>query len=75
MHTRQLLIKFGKRVREVRQDKHLSQEKLAELAGFDRTYISLVERGLRNISLINLVRLAAALRVSPSALVRGLVWH
>ncbi len=60
-------IAFGRRVRTVRESKGLSQEALAELAGLHRTYVSGVERGQRNIGLENLVRLARALDVSPTA--------
>jgi len=54
---------FGKRLRELREDKGMSQETLAHEAGLDRTYISGVERGKRNISLENIERLALALGV------------
>lgn len=57
----QLLRLFGKRVRELRIALGVSQEKLAELAGMHRTYIGAIERGEKNISLINLSRLALAL--------------
>ncbi len=56
---------FGKHVRNVRQDKGLSQEALASLCDLDRTYIGSVERGERNISLVNIYKLAVALGVSP----------
>ncbi|MCW5923284.1 MAG: helix-turn-helix transcriptional regulator [Saprospiraceae bacterium] len=46
----------------------MSQEALAFKAGFDRTYISLVERGKRNLSLLNICRFAEALDVKPSEL-------
>ena len=59
--TRHLLRRFGKRVRELRTALGMSQEGLAELAGLHRTYIGAVERGEKNISLINLARLASAL--------------
>ena len=49
------------RLREIRLKKELSQERLAELAGLHRTYVSSVERGERNISLENIDRLANAL--------------
>jgi transcriptional regulator with XRE-family HTH domain len=58
-----VLERFGLRLREVRLKAGVSQEKLAELAGLHRTYVSSVERGLRNISLENIDRLAAALDV------------
>lgn len=56
-----LLKRFGERLRDVRRRKGLSQEKLAELAGVHRTFVSSVERGERNISLLNIARLAKAL--------------
>lgn len=58
-----LLQRFGDKLRSVRQRKGLSQEKLAELAGVHRTFVSSVERGERNISLLNIARLAKALEV------------
>lgn len=67
-----LLQHFGQRVREAREACGLTQEKLAEQAGFDRTYISLVERGKRNLSLLNVCQLANALGKSAEDLVRGL---
>ena len=67
-----LLQHFGKRVREARVACGVTQEQLAERAGFDRTYISLVERGKRNLSLLNVCQLAHALGQSPEYLVRGL---
>lgn len=57
-------IRFGKRLREVREEAGLSQEKLAELSTLHRTYVSSVERGKRNISIENIERLAIALGVS-----------
>jgi len=50
--------------------KGLSQERLAELAGIHRTYVGDVERGVRNVSLINMSKIAAALDVALSQLVR-----
>ncbi|MBJ6361100.1 helix-turn-helix domain-containing protein [Paenibacillus sp. GCM10012307] len=55
---------FGKRVRELRSRSGISQALLADLAGLDRTYISGVERGERNISIVNIEKVAAALNVS-----------
>lgn len=55
---------FGARIRALRQAQGLSQEKLAELAGLHRTYISSVELGERNVSLKNIQALADALGVS-----------
>ena len=71
METRkEILSSFGKRLQNLRTDLNLSQEKLAEIAGFDRTYISLLERGIRNPSLVNVFRLAKALNVSPDKLLK-----
>jgi transcriptional regulator with XRE-family HTH domain len=53
---------FGIRVKEVRNSKGISQEKLAELANLHRTYISSIELGQRNVSLVNIERLANALQ-------------
>ena len=53
--------RFGERVRELRKGKGLSQESLALACDLDRTYIGGVERGERNISLINIYKVAAAL--------------
>ena len=62
------LKEFGQRLRLIRSNNNLSQEQLAHIADLDRTYISGVERGVRNISLINIVRLANALNTPPSEL-------
>jgi transcriptional regulator with XRE-family HTH domain len=67
-----LVKKLGEAVRQRREALGLSQESLAEAAAFDRTYISLIERGQRNPSFTNLCRLAAALDTSPSDLLQGL---
>ena len=61
---------FGLRLRELRRARGLSQEELADAAGLDRTYVSSCERGHRNISLLNIYRLAEALAVEPSELLR-----
>lgn len=63
-----LLSNFGDCVRTTRLALGLSQEKLALDCGLDRTYISSVERGRRNVSLINIHKLADALGVSPADL-------
>ena len=66
------LKKFGDRVRQLRKAKGISQEKLAELADLHRNYIGGIERGERNLALINIVRLARALGVSPSQLLEDI---
>ena len=60
--------RFGERIRTLRKKRGLSQEDLAELCGLDRTYISGIERGLRNVALRNIEALAKALDVSISDL-------
>lgn len=62
--------RFGERVRELRKLKGLSQEALALACDLDRTYIGGVERGERNISLINIHKIANALSVPPSELLK-----
>jgi transcriptional regulator with XRE-family HTH domain len=57
---------FGQRIRELRAAKGLSQERLAALCHLDRTYISSLERGKRNVSLKNVAVLADSLDVSLS---------
>lgn len=61
---RNLQRSFGVRVRTLRQARGLSQEQVALLAGLDRSYIGQVERGEKNVSLINIQRIANALNVS-----------
>jgi transcriptional regulator with XRE-family HTH domain len=61
---------FGKVLRELREGKKLSQEKLAEYCDLDRTYISLLERGLRQPTISTIFKIADALDISPSELVR-----
>ena len=63
---------FGERVRLLRQRKKLSQEAFADLVGLDRTYISGIERGIRNPSLFALKILADALDTTLGKLFRGL---
>jgi transcriptional regulator with XRE-family HTH domain len=67
-----VLVQFGARVRAARNRLGISQEELADRARIDRTYLSGIERGRRNVALVNLVRLATALDTDPGALVEGL---
>lgn len=60
--------RFGKAIRRRRRELDLSQEKLAEISGLHRTYISSIERGQRNPSLENIENLAKALDISISSL-------
>lgn len=55
---------FGKQLRKLREKRGLTQERLAELAGMHFTYVGQIERGVRNPSLINIQKLAKALKVT-----------
>ena len=63
---------FGRHIAEMRRRAGLSQEALAFESGLARSYLGGVERGQRNISLINICRLAEALKTRPSALLEAL---
>lgn len=68
MLDKKLLTQFGEKLRDIRVSRDVSQEDLALTVGFDRTYISLLERGKRNPSLRAICKIAAELRVQPSEL-------
>jgi transcriptional regulator with XRE-family HTH domain len=72
MDNDDILEAFGKKVQEERLKHGLSQEKLAEIAGLDRTYISSMERGRRNVSLLNIIKVASALSIPPSIFLEGI---
>lgn len=63
-----ILLKFGKNVQEKRKSLKLSQEQLAELAGVHRTYIGMIERAEKNITLCNIEKIAKALNVDVCSL-------
>lgn len=66
---RRILTAFGSRVRAARERAGISQEELAHRAGVHRTYVGGIERGERNVALLNIVALAGALEVDPCDLV------
>jgi transcriptional regulator with XRE-family HTH domain len=65
-------VRFGQRVRELRNVQGLSQEAFAAACGLDRTYISGIERGRRNVSLRNIEVIAKALGLTISELMKGI---
>ena len=67
-----ILVRFGKRVRERREALGLSQEAFASRCNLDRTYVSGIERGVRNLSLRNIQAIADGLGTSISDLTAGL---
>ena len=63
-----ILIKFGQRIRTLRKARNLSQEQLAEVTGFHRNYIGMIERGERNPALVNVEVFAKAFEITLSEL-------
>jgi transcriptional regulator with XRE-family HTH domain len=55
-------IRFGRAIRRVRQEQKINQEEAAERCGLHRTYFSGIERGVRNVSLVNIEKIARGLR-------------
>jgi transcriptional regulator with XRE-family HTH domain len=64
-------VRFGKAVRVRRRKLGVSQEEFADRCGLDRTYVGGIERGERNLGLVNIEKLARALKISLSELFRG----
>ncbi len=67
-----ILVKFGNKIREVRVKRGLSQEALAGIANVHRTYIGMVERAEKNISLLNIQKLSKALKIDIKELFDGI---
>lgn len=63
-----LINEFGNRIKQLRLEKNISQEKLSFLTGFHRTYIGMIERGERNISLSNIAMFAKVFKLNVSEL-------
>jgi transcriptional regulator with XRE-family HTH domain len=61
-------IRFGRAIRRIREEQAINQEEAAERCGLHRTYYSGVERGVRNVSLVNLEKIAKGLKTSLPAL-------
>lgn len=68
----QKLVTLGEKIRARREHLELSQESLADRCDFDRTYISMLERGRRNPAFLNLIRLAEGLDLPLSTLIKGI---
>jgi transcriptional regulator with XRE-family HTH domain len=66
------LIQFGSNVRKLREARDWTQEQLAEKADLDQTYISGIERGERNLTILSVAKLAAALKTTSADLCRGI---
>jgi transcriptional regulator with XRE-family HTH domain len=66
----EILRKFGERVRELRKQLSISQEELAQRANLHRTYIGMIERAEKNITLLNIQKIASALNKSISELLK-----
>ena len=69
--VKDIRIAFGNQLKDLRRSQKISQEELVFRSGLHRTYISSVERGKRNISLINIAKLAKALGTDPARLLEG----
>jgi transcriptional regulator with XRE-family HTH domain len=67
-HETQLVSVFAGNVRRLRKERGLSQEELAEAAGVHRTYVGMIERGEKNVTIYNIERIALALGVRPGSL-------
>ena len=64
-------IRFGRAVRQRRQKLGVSQEEFADMCGLDRTYVGGIERGERNLALVNIEKIAQTFKISVSELFRG----
>ncbi|CAM3371292.1 Regulatory protein C-BcnI [Empedobacter stercoris] len=64
----EILIQFGNRVKELRKAQNMSQEGLADAAGLHRTYIGMIERAEKNITLVNIEKIAKALKIEINTL-------
>jgi len=72
MSKEEILKKFGDKIRKLRKEKGLSQEELAEKANLHRTYIGMIERAEKNITLLNISKIANALGISLKELMENI---
>ena len=63
-------IRFGRAIRRIREEQEINQEEAADRCGLHRTYYSGIERGVRNVSLVNIEKVAKGLRISLPDLFR-----
>ncbi len=70
MNSKNILTIFGNNVRKYRKEQQLSQEKLAEFADVHRTYIGMIERAEKNITLLNMEKIAKALQIELTELLK-----
>jgi transcriptional regulator with XRE-family HTH domain len=68
--TLDIRVRFGRAIRRIREEQKINQEEAAERCGLHRTYYSGVERGVRNVSLVNVERIARGLRTTLAELFR-----
>jgi transcriptional regulator with XRE-family HTH domain len=64
-----MLVRFGRKIRFEREKRNISQEKFGEMAGIHRTYVGMIERGEKNITLLNMEKVAQALDMTLKQLV------
>lgn len=68
VHDQSLNVLFGQRIRQIRNERHMSQEEFAWMVGLHRTYLGQVERAEKNITLKNIEKIAKALDIDPKEL-------
>ncbi len=71
--NKDILKRLGQQIRDLRLEKSISQEELAAIAGVHRTYIGMVERGEKNITILTLARLSEALGVNLTKIIKVIV--
>ncbi len=72
MNDKNIQVEFGLRIRKARIEQNLSQERLGEMAGLHRTYIGMIERGEKNITITNVEKLSIALNLSLETIFKDL---
>lgn len=70
-HHNSLLLWLGKQIKQLRHHKHISQEELADIVGVHRTYIGMIERGEKNITILTLSKFVKALDTDLATLLQG----